>query len=208
MKCNNCQTDISPAFVAAIRDNKCPACGQPCLTEAKYSEIFAIVDQLRVASTDLTDDLCIKVATALHGNFDIFPKGVVVDGYVTKEIVYVPTEPRYEQVQSYRPEGGGQFNHRAVARSGVAQDGRYSLDHYSQQRMAAERSANNGQASAVSTALEQLRANRESQEYQEDFDTSPRTTEELIALEADRRAEAKMREIAAAQQGIVKRRQR
>lgn len=93
MNCINCKLEISPSFVASIRDNKCPACGKECLSEADHGAIFSVVSIITSSVSDMTEDLTIKLATALHGKFDIFPKGVVVDGQVTKEIVYVTTGP-------------------------------------------------------------------------------------------------------------------
>ena len=89
MNCINCNLEISPNFVASIRDNKCPACGKPCLSETDHGAIFSVVSIITSAVTDLSEDMTIRLATALHGKFDIFPKGVVVDGQVTKEVVYV-----------------------------------------------------------------------------------------------------------------------
>ena len=89
MNCINCNLEISPSFVASIRDNKCPACGKSCLSEADHGAIFSVVSIITSAVTDLSEDMTVRLATALHGKFDIFPKGVVVDGQVTKEVVYV-----------------------------------------------------------------------------------------------------------------------
>jgi hypothetical protein len=91
MNCINCNLEISPNFVASIRDNKCPGCGKACLSEADHGAIFSVVSTISSSVTDLTEDMTIRLATALHGKFDIFPKGVVVDGQVTKEVVYVNT---------------------------------------------------------------------------------------------------------------------
>jgi len=91
VNCTNCNLEISPSFVASIRDNKCPACGKACLSESDHGAIFSVVSLITSLVTDMTEDATIKLATALHGKFDIFPKGVVVDGQVTKEVVYVTT---------------------------------------------------------------------------------------------------------------------
>lgn len=91
MNCINCNLEISPNFVASIRDNKCPGCGKACLSETDHGAIFSVVSTITSAVTDLSEDMTIRLATSLHGKFDIFPKGVVVDGQVTKEVVYVNT---------------------------------------------------------------------------------------------------------------------
>lgn len=91
MNCINCSLEISPGFVASIRDNRCPACGKACLSDADHGAIFSVVSLITSSVTDMAEDAAIKLATALHGKFDIFPKGVVVDGQATKEIVYVST---------------------------------------------------------------------------------------------------------------------
>ena len=93
MNCINCNLEISPNFVASIRDNKCPGCGKACLSDADHGAIFSVVSTITSSASDMSEDITIKLATALHGKFDIFPKGVVVDGQVTKEIVYINTNP-------------------------------------------------------------------------------------------------------------------
>ena len=98
MNCQNCKEIIPATFVAAIKDNKCPACGQPCLTEKEHGEIVTVVDNIASVSGEISHDTVVKLAVVLHGKFDIFPKGVVVDNVVEKEIVYVPmavTQPTY-----------------------------------------------------------------------------------------------------------------
>lgn len=89
MNCINCKLEISPGFVASIRDNRCPACGKECMSESDHGAIFAVVSLISSAVADMQEDATIKLATSLHGKFDIFPKGVVVDNQVTKEVVYV-----------------------------------------------------------------------------------------------------------------------
>ena len=91
MNCINCNLEISPSFAASIKDNKCPACGKQCLSEQHHGAIFSVVSTISGSLPDIPEDVCIKLATALHSTFDIFPKGVVVDGQATKEIVYVNT---------------------------------------------------------------------------------------------------------------------
>lgn len=93
MNCINCNLEISPSFVASIRDNKCPACGKACLSEKDHGAIFSVVATIATSVSDMSEDVTIKLATALHGKFDVFPKGVVVDGQITKEVVYVSANP-------------------------------------------------------------------------------------------------------------------
>lgn len=93
MNCIACKIEISPNFIAAIKDNRCPACGQKCLADAEYGALFDVVNSILSVSPDLGEDAIIKIATAMHGKFDIFPKGVVVDGYATKEVIYVSAAP-------------------------------------------------------------------------------------------------------------------
>ena len=103
MNCTNCNLEISPSFVASIRENKCPACGRACLSENDHGAIFSVVSLITSSVADMTEDATIKLATALHGKFDIFPKGVVVDGQVTKEIVYVTTGTGTQATGTRRP---------------------------------------------------------------------------------------------------------
>jgi hypothetical protein len=91
MNCAACKIEISPNFIAAIKDNRCPACGQKCLSDEDYGAIFNVVSSILSVVPELGEDATVKIATAMHGKFDIFPKGVVVDGYAVKEIVYVST---------------------------------------------------------------------------------------------------------------------
>jgi hypothetical protein len=102
VNCINCNLEISPSFVASIRDNKCPACGKACLSDADHGAIFSVVSLITSSTTDMAEDTTIKLATALHGKFDIFPKGVVVDGQVTKEVVYVTTGPSSQPTAGMR----------------------------------------------------------------------------------------------------------
>jgi hypothetical protein len=102
VNCINCNLEISPSFVASIRDNKCPACGKACLSDADHGAIFSVVSLITSSVTDMAEDITIKLATALHGKFDIFPKGVVVDGQVTKEVVYVTTGPSSQSTNGMR----------------------------------------------------------------------------------------------------------
>ena len=103
MKCQNCDESISPTFVAAIRENKCPACGQPCLSEKEHTELFSVVTNITSVVTDISNDTVVKMAVAMHGKFDIFPKGVVVDNVVAKEVIYVTAAP---QAPVYNPMTG------------------------------------------------------------------------------------------------------
>ena len=95
MNCINCKLEISPGFVASIRDNRCPACGKECMSASDHGAIFAVVALISSAVSDMQEDATIKLATSLHGKFDIFPKGVVVDNQLTKEVVYVTAGPTH-----------------------------------------------------------------------------------------------------------------
>jgi hypothetical protein len=67
------------------------------LSSNDHGAIFSVVSTIGAAVTDLAEDAIIKLATALHGKFDIFPKGVVIDGQVTKEVMYVSTPSQFPQ---------------------------------------------------------------------------------------------------------------
>lgn len=89
MKCMNCSVQILPSYVKVIRENACPACGMMHMPPEEHSALMNTVMQMLQAGVDMPEPEAIKVAAALHNKFDIFPKGTVVDGQVTKEVIYV-----------------------------------------------------------------------------------------------------------------------
>ena len=110
MNCINCSAEIPTAFVAAIKNNRCPACDQACMSEADHTALFVLVNNISGVSSGLSNDSIIRMAAALYGKFDIFPKGVVVDNVVEKEVIYIrdtPAAPAYPPYPQQYPYGGG-----------------------------------------------------------------------------------------------------
>lgn len=97
MNCVNCNTEIPPTYVAAIRNNACPACGSAFSSQEEHTALFALVNTILKAEVGLDEDSIIRLSAALYGKFDIFPKGVVQDGYVTKEVIYIRDTPHLTQ---------------------------------------------------------------------------------------------------------------
>lgn len=93
MQCFSCQAALSPAFVSAIRENRCPACGNACLDPDEYRRVFVLVRNLQVLDVGFDDATFIKLAAAINEKFDIFPKGAVKDGYVDASIGFQEPAP-------------------------------------------------------------------------------------------------------------------
>lgn len=104
MNCSVCQTAVPPAFVAAIKQNICPACGGQVLSEEDHESLRRLATNLLSAGLD-GEDSSVKIAAALFDKFDVFPKGVVIDNVVQKEVIYLrepaPMQMAYPQMPPY-----------------------------------------------------------------------------------------------------------
>lgn len=176
MNCISCKIEISPSFIAAIKDNRCPACGQKCISDEDYGAIFNVVSSITNTIPELQEDLVIKIATAMHGKFDLFPKGVVVDGYITKEIVYVQTA------------AAGRMNSTRKAEYEEASR-RAAPSRLSEEQLAKARS--------IASIIDEME-----KEPEEDDEVGMLTNEDFRKMEADRLAQQMMERKRAAKAGI------
>jgi hypothetical protein len=90
MQCISCTTEVSPNFVAAIAENKCPACGKQLMDTGDYKKIFALKKLLSTLSLGLNDPTLIKLAAAISSKFELWPKDSTIP---TTEPVTASTGP-------------------------------------------------------------------------------------------------------------------
>lgn len=76
MKCTACKEIISPKFVAAIRDNICPACGNSLMSQGNYARIFEVKKQLGGLGFD--DNLLFGVSAALASKYTLVPRDLAL----------------------------------------------------------------------------------------------------------------------------------
>lgn len=76
MKCESCKEDVSPKYVAAIRDNKCPACGGGLLDDVDHRRIFKVKAQL--VGLGIDDNTLFSVAAALSEKFTLVPRDLLL----------------------------------------------------------------------------------------------------------------------------------
>jgi hypothetical protein len=74
MNCVNCGVKVSPNFVAAIIENRCPACGQQLMDGAEYKKLTALRKQLVPLGLGLDDATLTKVAAAITSRFELWPR--------------------------------------------------------------------------------------------------------------------------------------
>lgn len=60
--------------MAAIAENKCPACGKQLMDTGDYKKIFALKKLLSSLSLGLNDPTLIKLAAAISSKFELWPK--------------------------------------------------------------------------------------------------------------------------------------
>ena len=77
MKCESCKEDVSPKYVAAIRDNKCPACGGGLLDDVDHKRIFKVKAQL--VGLGIDDNTLFSVAAALSEKFTLVPRDLLLN---------------------------------------------------------------------------------------------------------------------------------
>lgn len=64
--------------MAAIAENKCPACGKQLMDTGDYKKIFALKKLLSTLSLGLNDPTLIKLAAAISSKFELWPKDVTM----------------------------------------------------------------------------------------------------------------------------------
>lgn len=77
MKCKSCNVQVSPTFVAAISDNKCPACGKRMMTEVHYKKIFHVAEQIGGLGFD--EKIIVGLAAAIASKFTLVPKDLALE---------------------------------------------------------------------------------------------------------------------------------
>lgn len=103
MKCVNCSVDVSPDFVAAIVENRCPACGQQLMDGAEYQKLMVLKKQLAPLNLGLEESQLTKVSAAIMSKFDIWPR-TEQNEVVTKPVVQKATpQPEVSQTKPPAP---------------------------------------------------------------------------------------------------------
>lgn len=74
MECVSCEMEVSPSFVSAIAENKCPACGKQLMDSGEYKKIFALKKLLSGLSLGLEDSTLVKLSAAISSKFELWPK--------------------------------------------------------------------------------------------------------------------------------------
>lgn len=74
MKCVSCSIDVSPNFVIAIMDNKCPACGKQLIEGSSYKKLLVLRKQLSSLNLGVDDNVVIKISAAISSKFELWPK--------------------------------------------------------------------------------------------------------------------------------------
>lgn len=72
MKCKNCNAAVPPNFIAAIADNKCPACGKRLMSDVSYKNIFKVKKQ--ISDLGFEDSVLLGIAAALSTKYTLVPK--------------------------------------------------------------------------------------------------------------------------------------
>ena len=68
MKCENCGVSIGAEFVFALKQNKCPACGENIMAGAKLASFLSLQTLLRNNFQDLDAE---KAASLIVANFEL-----------------------------------------------------------------------------------------------------------------------------------------
>ena len=74
MKCINCNVAVSPNFVAAIIENKCPACGQQMMDGLAYNELMVLRKEMVPLNLGLDESALTKIAAAITSRFKVWPR--------------------------------------------------------------------------------------------------------------------------------------
>lgn len=84
MKCISCGIEVSSNFVAAIIDNRCPACGNQLMDGSEYQKLFALRKQLLPLGLGLDENTLTKIAAAITSRFELWPKDTAKDDVVVE----------------------------------------------------------------------------------------------------------------------------
>lgn len=77
--------EVSSKFIAAIRNNICPACGGKLLPETTYKKIFKVKTQ--ISELDFDENTLFGIAAALATKFTLVPKELGVEAEEEDEAV-------------------------------------------------------------------------------------------------------------------------
>lgn len=103
MKCVNCSVNVSPDFIAAIIENRCPACGQQLMDGGEYQKLMALKKQLAPLGLGLEENELTKVSAAIMSKFDIWPRSGEEEK-VVKSVVQIATpQPEPEVLPESMP---------------------------------------------------------------------------------------------------------
>lgn len=107
MKCVSCGIEVSSNFVAAIIDNKCPACGNQLMDGSEYQKLFALRKQLVPLDLGLDEQVLTKIAAAITSRFELWPRDVANEE-TSCEPVTVVEEPTAPAIKPIRPKSQGE----------------------------------------------------------------------------------------------------
>lgn len=102
MKCKSCEAQVPPNFIAAIADNRCPACGKQLLSDNAYKNIFKVKKQISDLGFD--DSILLGIAAALASKFTLVPKSLSLetDGDTEPEVQIEDDDEDFEDVDVSR----------------------------------------------------------------------------------------------------------
>lgn len=104
MQCVSCSMEVSPNFVAAIAENKCPACGKQLLDTSDYKKIFALKKLLSALGLGLADPMLVKLAAAINSKFELWPKESGPPPVATEQLPTAPQQaPQITQHEAVDP---------------------------------------------------------------------------------------------------------
>lgn len=72
MKCKKCKIQIPPGFVAAIAENRCPACGQSMMADGTYKYIYQVKKQ--ISDLGFPEEMLLGISAALATRFTLVPR--------------------------------------------------------------------------------------------------------------------------------------
>jgi len=97
MKCVSCEIEVSPNFVAAISDNRCPACGGQLMDGSEYKKLFALKKQLVPLDLGIESDTLVKISAAILSKFDLWPRDITASTSVEEGDDSLEEAPQIEE---------------------------------------------------------------------------------------------------------------